>query len=205
MDRRLIDYFPAALSEYREIKAISNTEQPEIEQLFASSDIVLAASFIESVDETGIVRFEKLLRLSPSLDDTLESRIFKVFSRWNGRVPYTWKALIEKLDTLCGEGNYTIALNNGIYTIYLITHIGIYGGLEEIYNLLNEIIPCNLVVSGSNVLYGGSDAAEYSGGTIASGSYYLLTSDIAVIYSLLSEASGGSVIVDGASITIQNL
>ena len=201
----LIAYLPPILQDVRELQAVTNAENPEFQLVFDTSEQVLKNLFIYDCDLDGIKRYEAILGIKPSVDDTLESRIFRVFSRWNDRIPYTWKAFLEKLDTLCGEGNYTITLDNGIYTIYLVTHIGIYGGLEEIYNLLNEVIPCNLVVNVSNILYGGSETAEYNGGTIASGLHYMLTSDLAASYSLLSRASGGSALVDGTSITIHNL
>lgn len=201
----LLSYLPPVVKQFREIKQIMDVENPEFKLVFDTSEQVLKNLFIYDCDLDGIKRYEIIIGIKPSTDDTLQSRIFRVASRWNDKTLYTWKVLLEKLDALCGKGNYTITLNNDIYTIQLITSIGIYGGLEEIYKLLNEVIPCNLIVNVSNILHRKLETAEYNGGTVASGLHYVLTSDIAASYSLSSQVSGGSALVDGTLITIQNV
>jgi len=200
----LISYLPPVLQNVRELQAITNAENPEFQQVFDTSEQVLMNLFIHDCDLDGIKRYEAILGIKPSLDDTLESRIFRVFSRWNDRIPYTWKAFLEKLDTLCGEGNYSITLENSNYTIDLETHIGIYGGLEEIYKMLDEVVPCNLIVNVRNILFGNKETTEYNGGVITCGLHYTLTSNIDVNYNLSSEAKNGSAIVDGVSYTLKN-
>lgn len=201
----LISYLPPVIQELRELQAITNAENPEFQLVFDTSEQVLKNQFINDCDLDGIKRYEDVLKIKPSLNDTLESRKFRVLSRWDDKMPYTWNSFLKKLDSLCGEGNYTISLDNGIYTIYLETHIGIYGGLDEIYNLLNEVIPCNLVVNVSNILFGGSEEQIFNGNVISSGLHYMLSSNIAANYDLTSTATGGSAIVDGVNLTLKNL
>lgn len=201
----LIAYLPPIIQELRELQAITNAENPEFQLIFDTSEQVLKNQFINDCDLDGIKRYEDILNIKPSLNDTMESRKFRVLSRWNDKMPYTWNSFLKKLDSLCGEGNYTISLDNGIYTIYLETHIGIYGGLDEIYNLLNEVIPCNLVVNITNVLFGGSEEQIFNGNVISNGLYYMLSSNIDTSYDLTSTATGGSAIVDGVNLTLKNL
>lgn len=196
-DANLISYLPPVLQKVREYQAITNAESPEFQQVFDTSEKVLGNLFIHDADEAGIARYEKILGIKPSADDTLQSRIFRVIARWNDRIPYTWNSLLNKLDVLCGEGNYTIILRNDEYTIDLTTHMGIYGGLNELYNLLDKMIPCNLIINAENILFAQKETALHLGSATICGLHYILTSNIDEDYELKSKATLASGIVDG--------
>lgn len=200
----LIGYLPPVLQKVREFQAISNSENPEFQIVFDTSEKVLKNLFIQTSDVDGIKRYEKILGIKPSSNDTLETRRFRVLSRWNDRIPYTWKSLLEKLDTLCGEDNYTIVLENEIYTLNLLTHLGIYGTVDELDILLDEIIPSNLVVIANNVLFCGDDASLYCGSAISSGFHYVLSSDIDVQYSPEANLSMGAAVSKGSNYQLTN-
>lgn len=74
-------------------------------------------SLFRQARETGIARRETMLHIVPFADDTLEDRRFKVQAMWNGKLPYTYRILVEKLDNLCGPGNYVLHLNHGSYSL----------------------------------------------------------------------------------------
>jgi len=196
-DADLISYLPPVLQNIRELQAITNAENPEFQLVFDTSEKVLGNLFIHDADEAGIAKYEKILGIKPSSDDTLQSRIFRVMARWNDRIPYTWNSFLDKLDILCGEGNYTIILKNDEYTIDLTTHIGIYGGLNELYNLLEKVIPCNLIVNAENILFGQQQTALYFGSAVTCGLHYTLTTNINEDYEVKSDVRLGSKIVDG--------
>ena len=175
-EANLKKYLPPILRDVRELKAVTDAENPEFELVFSTSEQVLKNQFIYDCDINGIARFEKILGIKPTSNDTLESRVFKVLTRWNDKIPYTWKAFLGRLDALCGKDNYTISLENWIYTINLKTYIGEYGRLEEIYNLLNEIVPCNMVVNLNNDLIHENETDTFIGNTLVCGSHYVLKS-----------------------------
>jgi len=201
----LISYLPPIIRDVRELKAITDAENPEFRSVFGTSEQVLKNQFIHDCDIDGISRYESILGIKPTSDDTLESRVLRVSSRWNDKIPYTWKSFLERLDALCGKGNYTIGLENWIYTINLKTHMGVYGGLEEIYNLLDEIIPCNMVVNLSNDLIHENETDTFIGSALVCGSHYILTENIDVKYGISSNANVGSIVVDGTSYTLKSL
>lgn len=203
-DADLISYLPPVLQSIRELQAITNSENPEFQLVFDTSEKVLGNLFIHDADEDGIKRYEKLLGIKPSSDDTLQSRIFRVMARWNDRIPYTWNSFMDKLDILCGEGNYTITLKNDEYTIDLTTHIGIYGGLNELYNLLEKIIPCNLIVNAENILFGQNETELYFGSAVSCGLHYTLTTNINEDYEVSSDVKMGSKVIDGVVYTLKS-
>ena len=148
----LFDHLPTFIQVYREISHIMNTENPEFQLLCDESERIKNNQFIQTCDLTGIARFEKMLKIVPSPDDTLESRISRVLVRWNESVPYTWKVFLRKLDVLCGVGNYEIITNFNEYKMTIITHLDLYGQLDELHNLIDYLIPANMMVTISNEL-----------------------------------------------------
>ena len=143
----LISWLPKYLQEYKELIEIMNVENPEIDFLNDEIDTLLKNQFILTCDEKGISRFEKLLGITPSIDDDLQGRITRVLSRWNDSIPYTYKGLIQKLNILCGEGNYELNLINDEYRLELSVFLLFGSQIQELKHMLSYMIPANLVVS----------------------------------------------------------
>ena len=70
----LVSYLPPFIAEYEETNTTLTAENPEFVLVWKAADRTLKNEFIETADEYGISRFEKLLRLCPSQKDTLEER-----------------------------------------------------------------------------------------------------------------------------------
>lgn len=132
-DVKLLGHLPPFIQEYLEIREIMKTENPEFQLVEDESEIIKNNQFIQSCNLTGISKFEKLIGIVPSADDTLESRINRVLVRWNDTVPYTWKTLLNKLDTLCGgSDNYEIIRKLDEHKLEITTHLDLYGQVEEL-------------------------------------------------------------------------
>jgi len=200
----LIDYLPSHMQGLIEFRQIINTEQPEIDALIKAIETAPDDFFLSTLTSYGVKRWEKILKVKPSENDTLETRRFRVLSRWNDRIPYTWNSLIEKLNTLCGKGNYTISLQNDIYTLNLETHLGVYGTVDELNSLLDDIIPCNLIIILHNVLYGGNETPLYLGVALSESIHYVLSSDIKGEFSISSELYAASVASNSLKYEISN-
>lgn len=148
-DVNLIEYLPPFVAEYQEIKYIMSTENPEIQLVEDETEIIKNNQFILTCDLIGISRFEKLLGITPSKNDTLEMRISRVFIRWNDDIPYTYKVLIQKLTLLCGD-DFEVIPNFNEYEMTIITHLESFGQVDELVNLLKYMIPCNIDVNSNN-------------------------------------------------------
>ena len=85
----LVSYLPPFLAEFKEIAVTLEAENPEFVLVWNAAERVLKNEFIETADEYGISRFEKLLHIFPSTEDTLESRRARVQIRWFSSIPYT--------------------------------------------------------------------------------------------------------------------
>lgn len=146
MDRKLIDYIPQVLKEIRELKAIVETEQPEIINLWNDLESVLSDQFINESTENGIKRWENILRIHPKATDSLDTRRFRILTRFNEQLPYTFKGLQQRLITLCGTEGYTLELNHDEYTLKVRIRLYAKPKLDEVKSLLSRIVPANMVI-----------------------------------------------------------
>lgn len=190
----LISYLPQFVQEYREIKQIMIGETPEIQLVEDETEIVKNNQFILSCDLVGIKRFESLLKITPNPDDTLEARISRVLTRWNDSIPYTYRALIDKLNIMCGEGNYTLIPNFNLYELELMVSLPLSGQVEELDYLLSYMIPANIKVISQNILHHEAEGKVFLGGTTVQTSYFNITSKMNKEHVLTGFITSGSVI-----------
>lgn len=152
-DVELLKHLPLFIQEYREIRAIMNAENPEFQSAENETEVIFNNQFIKSCNIKGIAKFENLMGIIPESDDTLESRISRVLTRWNDTVPYTFIVLCQKLDTLCGKNNYEIIRDINKYTMDITTHLELTGQAEELDYMLGYMIPVNIAMTVNNKIY----------------------------------------------------
>lgn len=153
MDRKkLIDYLPPIMQNFTEIKQITKVEQTEVNSLDFEIGRVLDNAFIEDCDEYGIKKYEKLVGVTPTAQDTLESRISRVLIHWNDFIPYSYRVLIRKLNIFCGVNNYDISGDLKNYELVIQTMLSLPGQSKELEIMLNKMLPLNISLSVLNDL-----------------------------------------------------
>lgn len=173
----LVSYLPPYLQEYKEMTAALEAEDPEFVLVWRAADRVLQNEFIESADEYGIARFEKIMKILPSSEDTIESRRARVQSRWFDMIPYTMKMLIKKLTALCGNTDFTITKDYDNYRIKIITHLELFSHVEELERIVTEMMPCNMVIGLENQIICRPDGLLFSGGSVCCVEQNMITND----------------------------
>lgn len=174
----LVSYLPPFVAEFKEINVALDAENPEFVLVWKAADRVLKNEFIETADEYGISRFEKILNILPSREDTLESRRARVQARWISTIPYTLKILIEKMVTLCGDSDFTITKDYSNYRIEVETSLALFGQVEELERLIEGMIPCNMVVDSRNRLYSSPDTKIFIAGAIQQIAHFTVNTEI---------------------------
>lgn len=152
-------YLPPYLQEYKEIAGALDAADPEFSAVWSGADRVLRNEFIATADESGIERFEKLLGLLPFEDDNLESRRARVQINWFSALPYTMKMLIKKLTVLCGGDDFKITKSFNKYKITVATHLRLYSQILSLREVLEEMIPVNMVIQSNNSIIVRADGA----------------------------------------------
>lgn len=161
----LLNYWMPLLRNLKEFKEIAKAEEPELRYILAAIDRALANMFIETADESGIERFEKIMGIIPDDEATLEQRRFKVLTLWNDYIPFTAAELGRKLVSICGsEDAFELIERYKEYIIELHTHLDVAGAFDMVLEVLDEMIPCNLVVLYENSVSVKSPLSVYFGG-----------------------------------------
>lgn len=166
----LIGWLPEFMAQYREMKVIQDVVNPECQQACDQTEVVKDNQFICSCDLSGIKKFEELLGISPLADDTLETRRFRVMTRWGDDIPYTYPGLVEKFNLLIGDGRYELAEDFKNYRLDLEILLPFDGLVEDVKYLLETIVPANIVTGiacKSPVMETGFFAGGMVGGSVS--------------------------------------
>ncbi len=140
-------YLPGFMSGYKEPVAVLEAENPEFYELWQEKEQIFFNRFISKANENGISRFEKMMGLCPSLTDSLEVRKDRVYMMWNNTIPYTKKALIERLNTLLGTNGYVIDFKNvSTYSVEIKLELINKAKYRIVKDLLYALMPENVVI-----------------------------------------------------------
>lgn len=142
--RQLTEYLPLFMQQFKEVKEIMRVQDLEFERIASATEKVLNNAFIENCDEYGIKKYEDLLGIVISAEDTLETRKSRVLLRWNNEIPYTYRVLIAKLNSYCGVNNYSLQGDLTRYEVNICTHFRVPEQMKELENLLETILPMNI-------------------------------------------------------------
>ena len=142
---QLLSYWMPILRNLKEFKEIAKSEEPEVKRLLEEIDTTLDNLFIETADEYGIKRFEKMMGITPSEGDTLETRRFKALLKWSDKVPYTEEVLKSLLEVLCGADGFTIKIDYSKYNVVVKLALGTEANAKAVSELLERVTPANMV------------------------------------------------------------
>ncbi|MCI8430460.1 MAG: DUF2313 domain-containing protein [Lachnospiraceae bacterium] len=163
----LVSCLPPFMAEYKEIHTALAAEDPEFVLVWKAADRTLRNEFIATADEYGISRFEKILKILPSREDTLESRRSRVQSRWFTSLPYTWKMFLQKLIALCGENSFAVEKRFDRYQVELKVQLPMFGQVQELEGIVNMMFPCNMVLKTINGIPADLESGIHAGGVLS--------------------------------------
>lgn len=173
----LVSYLPPFLAEFKEIAVTLEAENPEFVLVWNAAERVLYNEFIETADEYGISRFEKILNILPSKEDTLESRRARVQARWFNTIPYTMKSFLAKLEALCGDSDFTVTKEYDKYTVRILTNLELFGQVEELEHIIDGMMPCNMIVISVNEIPCDAKGFAFVAGGVCSVETFFITND----------------------------
>lgn len=192
----LVSYLPEFMQGYKEPVAALKAEDPEFTIVWKGTDKILYNHFISTADEYGIQRFEKLLNISPSDEDTLESRRSRCQSKWFNRVPYSMRVFLQKLMVLCDNTDFTVTDNfTEGYTLTVGTNLELYGQVEELEHIINTMLPENIVMESHNSIPCNIQGAALFSGGICFVNAFTVTNDFVEVHDVQSNiAFGGNTV-----------
>lgn len=100
--------------------------------------------FLDQMDEAVIARWESMLGIVPLDDDKLTDRRFRVKVKALEKLPYSYRVMIRKLDTICPEGHEVIISENKD-EIEIKISLKSKKMVEDVKKLMEDILPLNMV------------------------------------------------------------
>lgn len=195
----LVSYLPPFLAEFKENTVALEAQNPEFRLVWEGTDRVLKNEFIATADEYGISRFEKLLHIFPSTEDTLESRRARVQIRWFSSIPYTWRVFVERLIAICGENNFTLTAHfiDG-YLVELEVNLELYGQIEELEHLIDTMFPANITFTALNKIPCLAEGFALFGGGVCAVETFFITNDGKIVQTIKGVALVAGGVADAA-------
>jgi hypothetical protein len=143
----LIEYLPGVLREIKEFKALSAAENTEVIGLWEELENVLDDQFVNDSTLNGVKRWERILGIKALDTDTLSDRKFRILTRLNEQLPYTYTNLEAQLNLLCGRDGYKLILDSIAYALTVKVALAAKKKYAEVGNLLDRVVPCNIVIT----------------------------------------------------------
>lgn len=136
-------YLPSYYDNIKDFETLMEVEDSQLDTAYQVFDKLYKNQFVETCDEEGILKFEKLLNIIANpTTESLQFRIDRVLKRLNQNPPFTLNFLKLFLDDILGKNKYNIFVEN--MTLYLESSTTDQQWFEEIRITINGIKPCNI-------------------------------------------------------------
>jgi hypothetical protein len=146
-DVKILENMHPLLVEVDEIKAIAQVEDPILSETWCLINGAFNNQFVQTADIYGIERYEEMLKLKVSDTDTLETRRFRIMSRFQEQAPYTWRVLHTILDSLLGADKYVIDRDVATKTVTVGLELTVGRQFNVVLELLERITPQNMILN----------------------------------------------------------
>ncbi|MGG0663397.1 putative phage tail protein [Viridibacillus arvi] len=143
----MLGYLPPVFHEVKEMIEIAKIENPVLQSLWVEIEDAINNQFILTANESGADRYEKMLKISVPNTDTLETRRFRILTRFNEQAPYTYRVLKQLLDSLLGEGQYVMKRDIVNKTLSVKLELTVKGMFDAVVAMLERITPQNMVLT----------------------------------------------------------
>lgn len=163
----VLSYLPPALREVYEMQAVAQGENGELNQLWQEIENLTNDQFVESATENGVSRWESMLKIASKATDTLTERKLNILVKLSGQHSYTLRVLEQQLESICGPENYTVAVDYPGYRITVRIALASASNYDAVKELLERIIPVNMVIDLSLLYHQYGDYTTYTHGQMA--------------------------------------
>ena len=177
-DERIVNlwqYLPEYLKEYRELDKLFEAEQPVFQALVHNQWDLLNNVFIETANDPGLKRYEKILKMYPNPGDSIETRRSNVMANWFSNKTYTLKTLLTMLQILQGNNNIQLTWDeDDSFYLHIITRLEQSGQVDRLYEILERVLPANIVYESLNrIEFNETFNVFYGVGLVGAGTFFL--------------------------------
>ncbi len=141
------EYWPVVVRDIREFDKLSQAENPEITTLWSEAGNVFDDQFITTATLNGVMRWEKILGITPKANYTLEDRRFAILVRLGEQLPYTTPVFKQLLSQLCGKDGYVLTIDHNLYSVDILVELKSKNMVSEVQGLSEKMLPANLTIA----------------------------------------------------------
>jgi hypothetical protein len=142
----MINYIPDAFKDVREFKVGSAVWTDEYNAIWGGMDAIRANQYVDTLDDYGCTRNEKMYGLVKKDTDTLAVRRFRIKAKKNEQPPYTYNIVKGQIENLCSADGYSFSVDHANHIIAVRVALTAKGMYDEIENLLLRVRPANMVI-----------------------------------------------------------
>ena len=176
----LLSYQSNIIQQIREFKVLSKVENPKLECVWHAVEDAIDDQFATSLTDNGCKRWESIMEINAKDTDDLDFRRFRILSKLNEQLPYTYRMLELQLRTLCGDDGYTMVLRNNEYTLKVRIALTSKSKYSDVESTLRKFVPANIVIDVS-VMYNTYEVlSQFTHEQLASFTYYKLREEVIV-------------------------
>lgn len=140
MQTSIINHYPPAIKQIKEMQQIAKAEDIEFSKLYASIDRVIRNMFIKTADEDGVTRFEHMLGITPKSGQSLDDRKTYILFVANRK-----EMSLSELKVMLSSYYEKIRLVNDFYNMEMIVEIDAGSvDVKTVNEILEEILPLNI-------------------------------------------------------------
>lgn len=144
----LLELLPEFISEIKEMRVIMSVEDNFLtgkgDNLDLAVKSVFKDQFINTATEAGVKRYEDMLGIAARASEGLDVRKFRLFVRFNEKLPYTMPKLKEQLAALCGDDGYSVTLDAVKFNLIVRIALKSKGMADEVGAILERMVPLNM-------------------------------------------------------------
>lgn len=144
MDDLLQIEYPDRVIAIKEIKTASDITDSFVSAMKAAVETLDSDLLVETSDEEGIARREKILGISPSDTDTLDDRRYAVLVKWYDDGVYTEQRLRERLNRLVSADMYTLTIDTQNQLLTLKISLKSKAMIDTIKDMIESIVPLHV-------------------------------------------------------------
>ena len=142
---------PEIIKNISEIVTIYNHNDVQEEELNNFINEMDDNISLDDMKESGIKKWEKILKVNHFDDDTLEERRFRVKAKRLEKLPYSYRVIRRKLNILCGD-NYTFDIDDKRSSVSVKIGLKSKRMKTDVISFLDDVLPLNMIFSVS-ILY----------------------------------------------------
>lgn len=174
----LLSYQSNIIQQIREFKVLSEVEGPQHECVWQAVEDAINDQFATTLTDNGCKRWESIMNIHKLDTDDLDFRRFRILSRLNEQLPYSYRMLELQLRTLCGDTGYQMVLYNAEYTLVVKIDLGSKDKYGDVKTTLAKYLPANIVLDLS-LLYNTHEVlSQYTHTQLSNYSYQELREEV---------------------------